>query len=141
MNAVFLDTSGAIALLHSGDTHHDKARALATRFRGERRPRLTTTAVLSELGDGFVRKKRWEVLDSFLAAFFNDALVTVVAVDRDLLERARQLRNARPDKDWGMTDCLSFVVMTDHGIQEAFTADHHFQQAGFRALLLEEQTD
>jgi len=65
MNAVFLDTSGAIALLHSGDRHHDKARELATRFRGERRSRITTTAVLSELGDGFVRKKRWEVFDSF----------------------------------------------------------------------------
>src|SRR6266404_9503436 len=137
MNAVFLDTSGAIALLHSGDKYHDKARALATRFRDERRPRLTTATVLSELGDGFARKKRWDILDPFLAALLSDPLVTLIAADRDLVERARELRNARPDKDWGMTDCLSFVVMTDHGTQEAFTADHHFQQAGFRALLLE----
>jgi predicted nucleic acid-binding protein len=41
----------------------------------------------------------------------------------------------RPDKGWGMTDCLSFVVMEDRGIQKALTTDEHFEQAGFVALL------
>jgi predicted nucleic acid-binding protein len=36
-----------------------------------------------------------------------------------------------------MTDCLSFVVMEERSVLEALTADHHFPQAGFRALLLE----
>lgn len=36
-----------------------------------------------------------------------------------------------------MTDCISFVVMEEHGIRDALTADHHFTQAGFRALLRE----
>ena len=137
MTPVFLDTSGAIALLHRADPHHAKAQTLAETFVSQRRARVTTTAVLAELGDGFAPKKRWDVLNAFLEALAKDPLVTVLAVDHGLVERARDLRNARADKDWGLTDCLSFVVMTDQGLEEALTADHHFQQAGFRALLLE----
>jgi predicted nucleic acid-binding protein len=39
------------------------------------------------------------------------------------------------DKDWPLTDCISFEVMREHGISEALTGDHHFEQAGFKALL------
>lgn len=135
---VFLDTSGAIALLHRADPHHSKACQLATTFVSQNRRRFTTTAVLAELGDGFGRKGRWDIAAPFLAAVLMDSLVTVMSIDANLISRACDLRNARLDKDWGLTDCVSFVVMADEGIQEAFTADRHFQQAGYRALLLEE---
>ena len=36
---------------------------------------------------------------------------------------------------WSFTDCLSFVVMQAHELRDALTADAHFEQAGFRALL------
>jgi predicted nucleic acid-binding protein len=39
------------------------------------------------------------------------------------------------DKPWGLTDCLSFIVMQERGITEALTADEHFRQAGFVPLL------
>jgi predicted nucleic acid-binding protein len=42
---------------------------------------------------------------------------------------------SRPDKAWSLTDCISFVVMNQHGLTEALTGDHHFEQAGFTALL------
>ena len=41
----------------------------------------------------------------------------------------------RTDKDWSLTDCISFVVMNERGITDALTGDHHFEQAGFAALL------
>ena len=41
------------------------------------------------------------------------------------------------DKEWGITDCISFVVMQDLGLVEALTTDEHFKQAGFRSLLIE----
>ena len=47
----------------------------------------------------------------------------------------RQLYRERADKEWPLTDCISFVVMQEHGLAEALTADHHFEQAGFKALL------
>lgn len=52
-----------------------------------------------------------------------------------LWRRGLGLYAARPDKAWSLTDCISFVVMTDRGLTEALTGDHHFEQAGFRALL------
>jgi predicted nucleic acid-binding protein len=136
MKPVFLDTSGVIALLHKGDVHHARATGLAAQFGLETRPKLTTTAILIELGDGFARKKRWDVISPFLAAIFGDPLVTIVNADADLMERARRLRDDRDDKDWGLTDSISFIVMSDHQSEDALTADRHFLQAGFRALLL-----
>ena len=34
-----------------------------------------------------------------------------------------------------MTDCVSMSLMTERGIQDVFTADHHFEQSGFNILL------
>ena len=44
----------------------------------------------------------------------------------------------RPDKEWGLTDCVSFVLMEREAITEALTADEHFRQAGFEALPLQD---
>jgi predicted nucleic acid-binding protein len=46
-----------------------------------------------------------------------------------------ELYAERPDKDWSLTDCISFVVMRHQGVTQALTGDHHFEQAGFTALL------
>jgi hypothetical protein len=46
-----------------------------------------------------------------------------------------QLFGDRPDKEWSLTDCISFVVMEKEGVREALTGDKHFEQAGFVALL------
>ncbi|MDO8539844.1 MAG: hypothetical protein Q7S40_05335 [Opitutaceae bacterium] len=49
--------------------------------------------------------------------------------------RGAELFAARLDKDWSLTDCISFGVMRDHHIEEALTGDHHFTQAGFKRLM------
>ena len=55
-----------------------------------------------------------------------------------LFEQAMQMYRDRDDKEWSLTDCVSFVIMKDQNIGEGLTADHHFEQAGFIALLAEE---
>jgi hypothetical protein len=52
-----------------------------------------------------------------------------------MLQRGLDLFAKRPDKNWSVTDCISFVVMEDEGVAAALTGDNHFEQAGFRALL------
>src|SRR5688500_16685843 len=65
-----------------------------------------------------------------------NARVRVIAASSALLQRGLELYATRPDKDWSLTDCISFVVMRDEGISDAATGDHHFAQAGFNALFI-----
>jgi hypothetical protein len=60
--------------------------------------------------------------------------VTIIPADRAMLDRGLRLYSQRPDKDWSLTDCVSFVAMQDARVTDALTGDHHFEQAGFRAL-------
>jgi len=45
------------------------------------------------------------------------------------------LYRARMDKEWSMTDCISFEIMRERGLCRALAYDAHFEQAGFEALL------
>jgi len=132
---VFVDTGYVIALLDATDVYHDAAKRWARRARG--RLHVTTTAVLTELGDGFAGPAEWPVFRAFLERFVKSPRVRIVEVDRHVFDRAVTLRDARGDKGWGLTDTISFVKMSELGIEEALAADRHFVQAGFRALLLD----
>jgi uncharacterized protein len=75
-----------------------------------------------------------------LALKLNDQLrkaanVEIVHVTSDLQDAGWKLFGDRPDKDWGFTDCISFTVMRERGLTQAFTVDRHFEQAGFERLI------
>jgi predicted nucleic acid-binding protein len=59
----------------------------------------------------------------------------VLQATAPLFDAGLTLHAQRPDKEWSLTDCISFVVMEQRGIAEALAYDHHFEQAGFVALL------
>jgi hypothetical protein len=91
--------------------------------------------VLLEVGDALCAPHDH---DDFLALYQTlqaDRRVKIIRLTQALFERGLQRFRDRPDKDWPLTDCISFVVMEDEDIREALTGDHHFEQAGFRALL------
>jgi predicted nucleic acid-binding protein len=48
------------------------------------------------------------------------------------------LYERRPDKAYSLTDCISMQTMRDHGLTEALTHDHNFEQEGFTILLMDE---
>jgi predicted nucleic acid-binding protein len=66
----------------------------------------------------------------------HDPKVMILPSDNQLFQKGVHLYASRPDKEWSLTDCISFVVMTQQRLTEALTGDRHFEQAGFRALLL-----
>ena len=68
----------------------------------------------------------------------NDESVEVIPISPKLFTKALKLYSSRLDKEWGMTDCISFVVMKDRKLTDALTTDHHFEQAGFKVLLRDE---
>ncbi len=59
----------------------------------------------------------------------------IVPASGSLLESAHAMYDKFSDKSWSLTDCTSFIIMRGRKIINALTADHHFEQAGFRTLL------
>lgn len=132
MSQVFADTFYYLALLNRSDEAHQKAAQLTAGLGGTM---LTTDWVLMELADGLAQSATRRVVIEFIENLRTDPAVRIVPAGRKWLERGWDLYRRRLDKDWSLTDCTSFVVMRDRGILDALTADHHFEQAGFRALL------
>jgi len=134
---VFLDTSFIIALENRDDAHHQQARQLDEELLREGATLLLHDGVLMEIGDGYARINRRTKGIALLSRLTNEQGYQIDAVSSEVMQQALSLYESRSDKEWGLTDGVSFVVMESHGVTEALTADVHFQQAGFRALLLE----
>lgn len=98
---------------------------------------VTTQAVLLEIGNALSRQRYRRAAVVLLNALETDSKVEIVSLSEQLYTQAFQLYCQRLDKEWGLVDCISFIVMQERGITEALTADEHFQQAGFRVLLRE----
>jgi predicted nucleic acid-binding protein len=132
---VFLDTAYAIALSSPKDEHHEQAIRLAEELEADRTKLVTTRAVLFEIGNALAKQRYRAAAIGLLDSLEFDPTVEIVPATEDLCTQAFQLYRSRPDKEWGLTDCLSFVVMQERGLTTALTTDKHFVQAGFEALL------
>ena len=132
MSAVFADAFYFLALLNPKDKAHEQAVAAAASLQGE----LVTTAwVLTELADAMSAPANRLEFIATLEDLQNDPDVLIFSANPDLFDEGIQLFKKRPDKEWSLTDCISFVVMSREEITEALTGDHHFEQAGFVPLL------
>jgi predicted nucleic acid-binding protein len=121
------------ALLNKRDSYHDEAVALLPRVRDAAEVWITE-AILTEVGNALSAIDRVAAV-TFIRQCYRTSNMRVVSVDTPLLNQALRLYQIRPDKIWGLTDCISFVVMQQQGLTDAVTADNHFSQAGFRILL------
>ncbi|MFM7427965.1 MAG: type II toxin-antitoxin system VapC family toxin [Elainella sp.] len=135
MAEVFLDTSFAIALSSTTDQNHARAVELSYQLAAGRTHFVTTQAILLEIGNTLSKQKYRAAAIQLLESLEADPSVEVVLLTNSLYRAAFDLFKQREDKEWGLVDCISFVVMKNRGITEALSADTHFQQAGFRALL------
>lgn len=134
---IFVDTSFFIALLNSNDADHPQAMAIQAQLTAEGSCKITSEYVLLELGDGLSRLRFRHLASQLINLVYRDSSFEVIPSSTQLFAEALSLFNERSDKEWGLTDCSSFVIMRGLELDVALTADHHFQQAGFRALLLE----
>jgi uncharacterized protein len=132
MKDVFADTSYYVSLLGERDLHHAQAVDLAQLCDGQM---VTTDFVLAEVGNWLSQTADRPLFLKLLDMLGADPQTTVIPATRDLFGAGCSLYAHRMDKDWSLTDCISFVVMEQQRLKEALTADHHFEQAGFTALL------
>ena len=132
MKTIFADTFYFLAL----GNERDRAHALATVASRDFTGRLVTTAwVLTEAADAMSEGPNRVEFVRLLDDLRRNPQAVIVPPTQDLFERGLALYADRPDKDWSLTDCISFVPMREMDIAEALTGDRHFEQAGFTALL------
>ena len=132
MKIVFADACYYFALLMDQDQYAAAAREFTASYHGKF---VTTTAVLTEVGNSLARSPKRSAFIPFVEVLVRSPRVDIRHASLDDWDRATRLYDARPDKAWSLTDCLSFIVMQDRGLTEAMTADRHFEQAGFSILL------
>jgi uncharacterized protein len=133
---LFLDTSYVVARFNRRDQYHRQARRLAAQI-AESRELWTTDAVLLEIAAAFSHPEHRPIAISMWDEFHgsNSRCRTCDAAG-PRLDQAVELFRQRSDKNWSLTDCLSFVVMSELQLTDTLSTDRHFSQAGFRALLV-----
>jgi uncharacterized protein len=129
---IFVDTGYLFAITTPGDQLHGRATSWAKSLR---EPVLTTEYVLWELVNGLSRPLDRRQAHALLDNIQMSSAWEVVEARRDLISPGIAMHRQHGDKEWSLTDCISFIVMRDRGITRALTHDHHFEQAGFEALL------
>ncbi len=136
MNAiVFADTSYYVALVNPRDRHHAVADRFTRAFDGRI---VTTSLILAELGSFFAAGNGRLIFRELHDRIRFDESVEMIVPDDEQIDRAVRLFTDRMDKDWSLTDCVSFDLMTRLEIRTALATDHHFRQAGFETPLLDE---
>jgi predicted nucleic acid-binding protein len=135
MKKVFVDTSAFLALLNKSDTWHKKAKEIELFLNQNRYLWVTTDFIILELGDALCNVYWRSKFTRFVNVIRDLESISIIPLESNLLNQGLALYESRQDKDWGLTDCISFVIMQRENITEAFTTDKHFQQAGFIRLL------
>ena len=132
MKPLFADTSFYYALLSSRDIAHRESLHLSNSLR---RSLITTEFVLLELANAFSCSVQRREIGRMIDRFRTNPRITIIPASSELFMQGIDLYSQRPDKEWSLTDCISFIVMQKNDINEALTTDHHFAQAGFISLM------
>jgi predicted nucleic acid-binding protein len=132
MTILFADTSFYVAIFSPQDAMHARAKTTAAGHQGVV---VTTEFVLLEVGNFFCRGNGRAIFQTMIDSLRAAEDIEIVPASAELFNGGFALFTSRPDKEWSLTDCISFVVMRERGLSNALTADHHFEQAGFVALL------
>jgi predicted nucleic acid-binding protein len=135
---LFLDTAYIYALVNTRDQWHQSALGWQRSLAADHRRLITTQFILMEVADGLATVRFRDQAARIIAVLQSSPEVEVIPASSHLFAAALQLYQGRGDKDWGLTDCSSFVTMNERGLSFALTTDEHFRQAGFRPLLLED---
>ncbi|GDZ94128.1 hypothetical protein PA905_20800 [Planktothrix agardhii CCAP 1459/11A] len=135
MRQVFADTGYWVALLNPKDELHQKARDISKQM--DSLYILTSEMVLAEVLNDFSKRGAFfrQAAIELIESLYNHTNVTVIQQSSSQFQEGLLLYKKRPDKEWSITDCVSFKIMEEYGITEALAYDKHFEQVGFIALL------
>jgi predicted nucleic acid-binding protein len=128
----FVDTGYLLALCEDRDALHLRAVAWSAFITG---PVVTTAYVLLETVNALSNEPARPKVHGLLHHIRSSSGYEIVSAEDALFEAGLRLHKQRTYKNWSLTDCISFLVMNERGVKDALTHDHHFEQAGYNALL------
>ena len=128
MTRYFADTSFYLALINPRDAWHEPARVFTQDYHGAL---VTSEFVIVELGALMSRGGLRMLFGELVRTLEADPDTEIIRLSSGLLTDGMELFHQRPDKDWSLVDCTSFVIMQRQNLSTALTTDHHFEQAGF----------
>ena len=132
---VLVDSSGFYALWDAKDEHHGAAVRLQSDLIHKRRRLITTEYIVDETVTLLAMRHSHMAAVDFLDTIESTEAIRVEWIGADRFHAAAALFRGHADKEWSFTDCVSFALMRELRIRDAFTTDHHFRQAGFAPLL------
>ncbi|MBI3851293.1 MAG: type II toxin-antitoxin system VapC family toxin [Verrucomicrobia bacterium] len=129
---ILVDSGFLLALAQPTDALHRRAAAWAQQLS---EPLLVTEYILCEVINSLSKRPDRPRARRIAEMVMSDPGYTLANASPTLFQAGMQFHSSRPDKEWSLTDCISFQVMQERGISRALAYDIHFEQAGFEALL------
>jgi len=135
MTPIFVDTVALIALGNQRDDLHEQARKIQKQLVVIPVQWVTTNLIIAEFCNAFSTIKLRNVAIEIVDSILKSKRWQYIHISENLMQQSYFLYKEMSDKDWGLVDCSSIIVANQMQIKEIFTADHHFEQAGFQILL------
>ncbi|MBM3238180.1 type II toxin-antitoxin system VapC family toxin [Candidatus Poribacteria bacterium] len=125
---IFVDSGAFLALLDADDSNHAKAVKLLEKIEREGYPTITTNFVVAEAHALILSNLGANVAREWLT----ELSIPIWQVDKSEEDSAKEIIFKFKDKEYSLTDAISFVVMKKIGTKKAFAFDRHFKQFGYQ---------
>ena len=132
---LFVDTGGWVAYFDKSDNAHAEFKSCLSRAIQGTAWSLQTLDYIIDETVTFLRyhishATACTALDNF-RDLESTGLLVCHSVDKDLCRRAEKLFRQYHDQKFSFTDCTSFVLCRQHGVQHVVTVDSDFRILGF----------
>jgi predicted nucleic acid-binding protein len=131
----FVDTAAWIALINRSDQLHEQAKTVMNQLKEEKSKLVTTEFILIEVANALSKPPLRSRAVTYINGLRRLKTVQIIPANAELFHAGWLLYSDRLDKEWSLTDCISFEIMRREKIIRAFTSDRHFEQAGFAKLM------
>ena len=134
MENIFVDTSAWVAVVNSRDQYHPAAREFYQQNFNRYARLITSNLVIAETYIllrldcvSAIALQWWEMISDSIRS-------ETVYADAAITAEAFNLLRQYNDHSISLTDAVSFKIMEERQVKEAFTFDSHFSTAGFIKL-------
>lgn len=128
---LFVDTGAWLAIIDPRDQYHQPASAFYRQALQAYHHLITTNLVVAETYVNLRRSLSHVAAIGFLDIIEQSSRIECVWSNPDLEDQARKILRQYTDQDFSYVDAVSFALMQETRITEAFAFDRHFTIAGF----------